>query len=241
MRFIIIHKTNAYWEAGGAIPSPELIARVGELLQQLAKDGRLLGGDGLRPSAEGVRLTFDSGRTTVRSGPYEGRNELPAGFSVVRGTLDEAIEWAMRRAGIAGDAEIDIRPMTEAWDIGLQPRPADVTTRRYMVLSKATAETEAGTAPTAPQRARIVDLIAETTASGLHLQTEAMRPSSRGRRYINAPDGISIMDGPFAETKELVGGFVIIAADSLDDADRWAREYIQIVETTEVDVRELES
>jgi hypothetical protein len=57
MRFVIMHKTNAHWESG-AIPSPELIARVGTLLGELAKAGVLLGAEGLRASSEGVRLRF---------------------------------------------------------------------------------------------------------------------------------------------------------------------------------------
>ena len=47
-----------------------------------------------------------------------------------------------------GDVEIDIRPVTEPWDIGIGPKPQDVTTMRYMILRKATAATEAGSAPT---------------------------------------------------------------------------------------------
>ena len=50
MRFIIMHKTNAHWESG-AIPSPELIARVGTLLGELATAGGLLGAEGLRASS----------------------------------------------------------------------------------------------------------------------------------------------------------------------------------------------
>jgi hypothetical protein len=67
-----------------------------------------------------------------------------------------------------------------------------------------------------------------------------MRPSGRGRRYSNSRDGVSYFDGPFAETKELVGGYVIISADSLDEAGRWAERYIATVDAAEVDVREME-
>jgi hypothetical protein len=48
------------------------------------------------------------------------------------------------------------------------------------------------------------------------------------------------MDGPFAETKELIGGYVIVSAESLDDAGQVAAQYIKVVEADEVDVRELE-
>jgi hypothetical protein len=236
MRFIIMHKTNAHWESGAA-PGPELIARVRTLLGELAKARRLLGAEGLRASSEGVRLRFSAGARTIISGPFEGDNELPAGFSILRArSMTDAIEWATREATAAGDLEIDIRPVTEPWDIGMTPTPPDVTTRRYMVLRKATATTEAGvkpspTQPSAPEG---------SPGRGMRLVTETMRPSSRGRRYKNSSNGLTMRDGPFAETKELIGGYVIVSGESLDDAGEVAAQYIKVVEADEVDVRELE-
>ena len=240
MRFIVMHKTNAHWESG-AIPGPELIARVGTLLGTLAKAGVLLGAEGLRASSEGVRLRFSAGTRTVINGPFDGNNELPAGFSILRArSLEDAVEWATRQASVLGDMEIDIRPVTEPWDIGMTPAPADVSTRRYMVLRKATSATEAGNAPSSAQRAAFARLIDETVRDGVHVATETMRPSRRGRRYKNSRDGISVYDGPFIETKELIAGYVIVSAPSLEDAGRWAVEYALAVEAEEVDLRELE-
>ena len=240
MRFIVMHRTNAHWESG-ATPGPELIARVGTLLEALAQAGVLLAGEGLRPSSEGVRLRFAAGTRTIVPGPFERENELPAGFSIVRTkSLDDAIEWATRQAHVLGDVEIDVRPVTEPWDIGMGAQPPDVTTRRYMVLHKATPSTEAGMAPSSAQRAELVCLIDETTRSGLHLATETMRPSRRGRRYKNSRNGVSVYDGPFIETTELIGGYVILSAPSLEDAGGWAVRYLLAVETDEVDLRELE-
>ena len=48
------------------------------------------------------------------------------------------------------------------------------------------------------------------------------------------------MDGPFVETKELIAGYVIVTAASLEDAGQWALKYIGVVEADEVDVRELD-
>jgi hypothetical protein len=239
MRFIIMHKTDAHWEAG-AIPSTELIGRVGTLLGQIAKAGVLLAAEGLRPSSEGVRIKFSAGKRIVINGPFERGNELPAGFSIVRvESIEDAIEWATRQAEILGDGEVDIRPVTEPWDIGMRPKPAGVAARRYMVLRKATPATEAGVTPSAAQQTELSKLLDETTRTGVHLETETMRPSERGRRYKNSRDGISVVDGPFIESKELVGGYVVLSADSLDDACRWADSYIAVVEAEEVDVREL--
>jgi hypothetical protein len=243
MRFIIMHKTNAHWESG-ARPGPGLIARVGTLLGELTRAGVLQGAEGLRASSEGVRLLFSSGTRSVINGPFTGENELPAGFSILRArSIDEAIEWATRQAAILGPealVEIDIRPVTEPWDIGMAPAPEDTSTRRYMVLRKATSATEAGETASSGQRAALSRLIEETTRTGLHVATEAMRPSGRGRRYVNSRDGVSVFDGPFVETKELIGGYVIVSAGSLDEAGQWAARYIEAVAATEVDVRELE-
>jgi hypothetical protein len=55
MKFMMLHKTNAYYEQGG-LPSKELIAGVGGMIGEMVRSGRLLAADGLRSSAEGVRL-----------------------------------------------------------------------------------------------------------------------------------------------------------------------------------------
>lgn len=240
MRFIIMHKTNARWEAG-AIPSLALIARVGNLIGALAKANALLGAEGLRPSSEGVRLKVSRGARTIRRGPFKGEHELPAGFSILRaGSIDQAIEWASRQAEVLGDVEIDIRPVTEPWDIGMTPKPEHVTTRRYMVMRKATAASEADVPLSPAQRAEMARLISETERTGVHLATATMRPSARGRRYKNSSDGLSVTDGPFTESKELIAGYVIVSAASLNDASTWAVRYLETVEADEVDLRELE-
>ena len=150
------------------------------------------------------------------------------------------MEWASRQAAVLGDVEIDIRPVTEAWDIGMIPKPEDVTTRRYMALRKATADSEAGVPLSPKQQAELERLIDETKRTGVHLATETLRPSARGRRYKNSRDGVRTMDGPFTESKELIAGYVIVSAESLEDAARCAMRYIAAVEADEVDLLELE-
>ena len=239
MPFIIMHKTNAHWERG-AIPDKALIARVGSLLGQMSKAGVLEAGEGLRASSEGVRLRFENRARTVTPGPFEGGNEVLKAFSIVRtSSIEEAIDWATRQAEILGDVEIDIRPVTEPWDIGMRPPPAGETSRRYMVLRKAASATAAET-PSVETRSRLSQLIAKTTAEGTHLVSETRKPGGRGRRYKNTSAGMTYFDGPLIETKELLGGYVIISVDSLEDACRWAEKYIDVVDAEEVDVLELE-
>jgi hypothetical protein len=187
-----------------------------------------------------VRLQFRDGATTVINGPFRGDNELPAAFSILHvPSLEEALEWATRLGRIVGDVEIDIRPVTEPWDIGLKPEPAELTTRRYMILRKATAATESG-ASSSSERTTLARLIDETTRAGIPVVAESMRPSRRGRRYKNSRNGVIVIDGPFVETKELIAGYVIVSAESLEEAGESARQYIDVVGADEVDVRELE-
>lgn len=238
--FIIMHKTCALWESG-ALPAPDLIARVGALLGELSAAGVLRAGEGLRASSEGVRVIFAGGTRTVTPGPFTGDNELPAAFSILRvASIDDAIEWAARQSAVLGDLEVDIRPVTEPWDIGMAPVPLDTATRRYMVLRKANPASEAGAIPDERQRAALSKAIEAATRQGAHLANVSMRPSARGRRLLNTANGVAVYDGPFVETKELLAGYVIVETGSLDEATRWARRYLGAVDADEVDVRELE-
>jgi len=236
-----MHKTHARWEAG-EMPSLELIAQVGALIGEMGRANVLLGGEGLRASSLGVRLKFSGGERTVTPGPFVGDNELPAGFTLLSvRSLDEAIEWASRQAAVLGDVEIDIRPINEPWDIGLMPRPQGLVATRYIALRKATADSEGGVALPPERQADLARLIDETQRAGTHLATENLRPSARGRRYKNSRDGVRVTDGPFTESKELIAGYVLLSADSLDDAARWAVRYLETVGAGEVDLREVES
>ena len=238
MRTIIMHKTIARWEEG-AKPDPKLIAEVGELIGDMKRAGVLRAGEGLRASSLGARVTVSGGAPEIVPGPLVGGNELPAGFDIIRAaTLDDAVAWACEMGKILGDVEMDVRPVTEPWDIGLGSKPPGVNTLRFMVLRKSTAATEAG-APLAPEQRDALARLRQRTPAG-HITAETLRPSARGRRYKNTSAGIAFTDGPFAESKELIAGYVIIDVPSLDEAARWCARYVTVVGTEEADVRELE-
>lgn len=241
MTYIIMHKTDAHWETG-ALPSQDLIMRVGQMVGDLARRDILRAGEGLRPSSEGVRLSYGGGTRTVTPGPFEGRNELPASFSILSvESVDDAVDWASRYAQVVGEAEFDIRPVTEPWDMGMGEKPAGQRTRRYMALRKATSATEAEQKLSREQQRDLDELIEESTRTRVHLVTVAMRSSARGRRFRKKDGGISSIDGPFAESKEMIGGYVIVDVPSLDEAAALTEQYLAVVDAPEVDVREIDS
>jgi len=71
MRYIWMHKTDKETEAN-VPPSPELIAKMGTLMGEMAKSGVLLAGEGLQPSSMSVRLKFSGAERTVTHGPLNG-------------------------------------------------------------------------------------------------------------------------------------------------------------------------
>lgn len=120
MRFMIIRKADAYTEAED-LPTEELFAQMGAYMEEMAKAGVLLSGDGLMPSRKGVRVKFHGGKPTVVDGPFAETKELVAGFSIIEvGSREEAIEWVRKWPTLDGngEVEIEIRQIYEADDFG---------------------------------------------------------------------------------------------------------------------------
>ncbi|MCW2506373.1 MAG: dehydrogenase [Actinomycetia bacterium] len=120
MRFMIIRKADQDTE-DGALPTSELISAMGEYMEDMAKAGVLLGGDGLRPSALGARVRLDGGSATVIDGPFTESKELVAGYSLIQAkSIQEAIEWVKRWPALdgGGNVRIEIRQVFEAEDFG---------------------------------------------------------------------------------------------------------------------------
>ncbi len=240
MKFMFMHRTNAHWESG-ASPSVDLVRKVGAMVGEAVRSGRLVAADGLRASSEGVRLNFANGKRTVTHGPLVGNNELIAGFAAMKvASLDEAIDWSTKFAQAYGDMEIDIRPATEPWDIGLGTKPEGLTTRRFIAMRKATPQSEAGTPPTEAQMRGVGALMEEMTKAGVLLSTAGIAPSRTAIRVRNFGDKKTVVDGPFTESKELVGGFAIIDLDSKAAAIDWAMRYVEVLGEVELDILQVQ-
>ena len=115
MRVIVLVKANKDSEAG-VMPSPKLLAEMGNFYQALIQAGMMLAGDGLHPSSKGKRVRFSGEKRTVIDGPFTETKELVAGYWIwqVR-SLDEAVEW-LKRAPFDRESEVEIRPVFEAAD-----------------------------------------------------------------------------------------------------------------------------
>ncbi len=94
---------------------------------------------------------------------------------------------------------------------------------RVMVLVKATKDSEAGVMPSTEMMAAMGDFNEQLVKAGVMLAGEGLHPSARGKRVQFSGSRRTVVDGPFAETKELVAGFWLWQVKSMDDAVEWVR------------------
>ena len=116
MRFMVIVKANKESESG-ALPDEKVLAAMGKFNEELVRSGVMLGGEGLHPSAKGVRISFgEGGKKTVIDGPFSETKELVAGYWLLQTkTREECIEW-IKRAPFTAGATVEIRQVHEAED-----------------------------------------------------------------------------------------------------------------------------
>ena len=94
---------------------------------------------------------------------------------------------------------------------------------RVMVIVKATKESEAGALPSEKLLAAMGNYNEELVKAGVMLAGEGLHPSSRGKRVNFSGSKRSVVDGPFAETKELIAGFWLWQVKSMDEAIEWVK------------------
>lgn len=113
MKFLLVHKLDES-RPDAFNPSPELMGRMGEFMEETTKSGVLLAADGVLPSATGALLRNSGGNQTVVDGPFTEAKEVIAGYAIVKvDSKADAIALASRFADIVGDTEVEIRQIAE--------------------------------------------------------------------------------------------------------------------------------
>ena len=126
MRVMVLIKATEESERGD-MPSERMLTEMTAFNEELVKAGVMLAGDGLHPSAAGVRVTFRGSERKVIDGPFAETKELLAGYWIWQvKSLDEAVEWAKRIPSPDDDSPegiVEIRPVYEAEDFGDELTP----------------------------------------------------------------------------------------------------------------------
>jgi hypothetical protein len=270
MRFMMMIKSDASTEAG-AMPGEELLTAMGKFNEEMVDAGVMKAGEGLHPSAKGTRVRYEKGKLTVTEGPFGEATELVAGYWLIHAkSRAEAIAWARKVPG--GDGEIELRSLYELEDFPVDPseqpggwrdqeaalRSADAEaggaelktpgrkpgTTRYLIMIKADAMTEAGVPPSPEMLAKMGALMDEVSRSGALLAGEGLKPSADGARVRRAGGKTTVIDGPFAESKELIAGFTMLQVATKDEAIAFARRWLPIhaaggADPCEIEIRQV--
>ncbi|MFW6193392.1 MAG: YciI family protein, partial [Gemmatimonadota bacterium] len=113
---------------------------------------------------------------------------------------------------------------------------------RFMILVKASPESEAGVMPEQEMLEEMAAYHEELARAGVLLDASGLHPSSKGWRIRFSDGERTVVDGPFAETKELVAGYTLIEVRSREEAMEWARRFPKPVDPEqegEIEIRQL--
>jgi hypothetical protein len=217
--------------AHGSQPAPaiaELIAKRAQFADSLRATGRLKDHGRFRPSREGKRVRSGG----VDDGPFSDDGKaLAAYYWIDAPDVDEAARVAAELPGLPSD-EIDVRLLMKgAADANMQAKPGKIFA--FAVL---------GTAESEPAWSEVMDRIdAEThdrfPADSL-LGGNRLQPPRTGRRVATRGERRATFDGPFLESKEVIGGVFFLRMMSIDDAVRWAAASRFVVHGT-LEIREV--
>ena len=112
---------------------------------------------------------------------------------------------------------------------------------RFMVIIKATPDSEAGVMPPESLMAAMADYHGQLAQAGVLLDGSGLQPSSKGWRIRYSGSQRQLIDGPFTESKELIAGYTLIQVRSRDEAMEWTRRFPAPFEgiACEIEVRQL--
>jgi hypothetical protein len=258
-------KSDARSEAG-VLPDEKLLSAMGEFNEAMLRAGVMLAGEGLKASSFGSRIRIVSGKSTVGEGPFGETKDLVAGYWFIRAASKaEAIDWARRVPFV--DGQIELRPLYELSDFGMDPSaqpevwreqeekqragieaapPARLPgTKRFVILLHADKNTEAGMPANEGLLTAMGALMDEMAKSGALLGGEGLKQTSLGARVEFSGGVPRVVDGPFAESKELVAGLSLVQLKTKQEAVAFARRMLEIhmagtgINEGTVDVREV--
>lgn len=266
MRVMMLLKSDAQSEAG-VPPHEQMLTDMGRYMERLMTSGALLGGEGLHPSSKGAKVRIANGKTTVLDGPFAEAKEVVAGYFMLKvKDLAEAVEWTKQLPGAeyTPEAECELRPLFETEDFPVDPseqpggwRDQEIEARkeievkvpgpekgqRWISFLRADKNTEAEMMPSAELLEEMGALMGEMMAKGVLISGEGLRASSHGAKVLLKNKQLSVIDGPFTESKEMIAGWSMFRAKTKAEAIEWARRCLQIhmdgtgIATGEIEVR----
>ena len=108
---------------------------------------------------------------------------------------------------------------------------------RILGLMRATKESEAGAPPDKDLMERMGVFMGEVMQAGVLVATDGLHPSSKGKRVKVADGKVTITDGPFTESKELVASYALFEVKTMDEAVMWTKRFLEVLGQGECELR----
>jgi hypothetical protein len=250
MQFMLLVKSDASTEAG-VMPDDKTLAAMTTFNDEMVKAGVMLAGEGLKASSKGARVRCNkaTGKITVLDGPFAETKELVAGYWLIQTkSKAEAVEWAKRVPFESG--EVEIRPLFELEDFPQDPaedKPAEWKEKerplqdalssqtkrgskkmRFVGFVMGGKDSESGVLPENGALEKMGAFVEEALQAGVFLGGDGLRPTVDGVRVHYDGTKRTVVDGPFTESKEIVAGYSILAADSKEEAIAWTKRFVAV-------------
>jgi len=223
MAYMILRQADAATE-GARAPDRAGQAALAEWHARLAAAGVLGLNLRLEPSTEAARLRLWPGGSEVTPGPFGPATSLVAGFTVVDvPTLAAAIAWARQWPRTEGASVLEVRETGCPGGCATVPPAPPGSGARYVILLRSDEAGEADAIQPQPVLDALNAFNARAAQAGVLLAGDGLKSTARGARVLLGQEPPAAVDGPFAEAKELVAGFWMIRAASLEEALAWAR------------------
>jgi hypothetical protein len=235
MKFMLMHKMTDALEK--LTFDQEVMTGVDNLMTEAMEKKIYVSGAGLKPTATRTHIVYKDGQRTATDGPFTEAKELVGGFAImhVRDKAD-ALRWCDRFASVVGDVEVIMGPICEPWELGMVEKPENPPLR-YISLMKMSPDDDVP--PSAAELAKMGALIEEMTNAGVLESTAGLASTKKGARIRFEGGKHRVIDGPFAESKELIAGFAIMELPSKAAAIEWGIRFGQCAKVNEVEVRQM--
>lgn len=205
MQYMVLQRADARTE-GGAQPLPNML--------------------GLLPSADAVRIRLSDGQAVVTEGPFADPYATVAGFGVIEaGSKEEAIAQAKAWPLPEGveHAELEVRLGGCPGGCEAIPDPGlPQQGKRYAIVLRSSAALENEDEVPQPMLDALNLHNAHEVRAGRLISASGLRSTASGARIKRTRAASAVMDGPFAEIKELIAGYWMVQVPDLQDAIAWA-------------------
>jgi hypothetical protein len=241
MRYLLtLYSDESLREASPPEESKRIMDEYTALTKEWLDKGLMLSGEGLDSSSTATTVRVRGGERVITDGPFAESKEQLGGYYVVDcGGVDEAIELAAR-IPVAQHGFVEVRPVMNYEALGAEAPTwrTEFRGKKYVLTLWGDEGVWESWSPEQLQQemGRWDEYDREASAAGVLLGGEGLEPSTTAKTVRVRGGERVVSDGPFAETKEQLGGFYLLDCKNLDQAIEWAAK-VPVQDDEPVEIR----